>query len=244
MRAIVLAGGKGTRMKSPLPKVLHKISGKPMISYILGNLLSLKEMDRVVAIVGYKRALVRKVLPAGVKAAVQKKMLGTADAVKAAIPAMKGYRGDTLIVCGDTPLITKQTLSALMGSHIGGMNDVTIVTTILKEPTGYGRIIRNKSGAVNGIVEEKSAPPAQKKIKEINSGIYCYDWPKLEYALGRIKKNKIKGEYYLTDAIEIFRKKGFKIGTYTAGNPSEVMGVDDLKRLKTAQKYFMRRKNV
>ncbi len=244
MRAIILAGGKGTRMKSPLPKVLHKISGRPMVSYIIGSLLSLKEMEKIVAIVGYKRELVKKVLPAGVKAAVQRKMLGTADAVKAAIPAMKGYRGDTLIVCGDTPLITRKTLSALMGSHIGGMNDVTIVTTVLKEPTGYGRIIRSKTGTVTGIVEEKSATPAQKKIKEINSGIYCYDWPKLAYALLRIKKNKLKGEYYLTDAIEIFRKKGFRIGTYTAENPAEVMGVDDLKRLQQAQEYFKRRKNV
>ena len=242
MYAIVLAGGKGTRMKSPLPKVLHKICGRPMISYIIGVLRSLKEIEGIVTIVGYKRALVKKALPKGVKTAVQKQMLGTGDAVKSAIRTLKGFKVDVLVLCGDPPLVTPKTISAIMGKHIGEMNDVTLVTAIVKEPKGYGRIIRTASGRVAGIVEEKSATSRQKKIKETNSGVYVYNWLKLAWALGKIKKNKLKGEYYLTDAIEIFRKKKYKIGAYVAGDPLEFIGVDDVERLKNAEKILAKRK--
>ncbi|MEI7903966.1 MAG: sugar phosphate nucleotidyltransferase [Candidatus Firestonebacteria bacterium] len=243
MYAIVLAGGKGTRMKSPLPKVLHKICNKPMISYIISVLRSLKEIEGIVVVVGYKRELVKRILPVGVKTALQKELLGTADAVKAAGKVLKGFKGNALVLCGDTPLVTAKTISAIMGKHLGELNDVTMVTMEVKDPKGYGRIIRTGSGKVLGIVEEKSAAPKQKKIKEVNSGAYIFDWPKLEYALGRIKKNKLKGEYYLTDAIEIFRKKGYKLGTYKVKDPAEMLGVDDVERLKSAKKILVKRKS-
>jgi bifunctional UDP-N-acetylglucosamine pyrophosphorylase / glucosamine-1-phosphate N-acetyltransferase len=244
MHAIVLAGGKGTRMKSPLPKVLHKICGKPMILYIIDTLRSLNGIEGIVVVVGYKRGLVRKTLPKGVKTAVQKQLLGTGDAVRSARPALKGYRGDVLILCGDTPLITEQTLSGIMESHIAGGNDVTAVTAVIDEPHGYGRIVRSAAGRMLGIVEEKDATAGQKKIREINTGVYVYGWPRLNAALDSIKKNRLKGEYYLTDAVGIFRKKGYRIGTYTVKDPGEMTGVDDAARLAKAEKYFMRRKHV
>lgn len=243
MFGIVLAGGKGKRMKSTLPKVLHRICGKPMIHYIIKELRSLNEIEGILVIVGYKKEKVIRALPQGIKFAVQKKMLGTADAIKSCRKHLKNYKGDVLIICGDTPLITSKMLVDLIKVHKTKKSDVTIVTTYIKDPTGYGRIIKNSKGIVLGIIEEKDADAKQKKIKEINTGIYCYSWPKLKYALKRIKINKLKGEYYLTDAIAILKKRKLKVNTFLAGNSFEVMGIDDKKRLKTAEKFFVRRKN-
>lgn len=241
MFAVVLAGGMGKRMKSALPKVLHKVCGKPMILHILGQLYSLKDIEKTIVVVGYKRALVKKILPKWVKTAVQKKMLGTGDAVKSAAYHFRKYDGAVLILCGDTPLIRAQTLKCIVESHKKQGNKVTIVTTRIADPTNYGRIIRNKKGEAVGIVEEKSATAKQKKIKEINSGIYCFDSKMLSFALSRIKKNKRKGEYYLTDAIEILKNKGCKVGTALVADAGEVMGVDDTVRLKAAESYLSRR---
>jgi bifunctional UDP-N-acetylglucosamine pyrophosphorylase/glucosamine-1-phosphate N-acetyltransferase len=238
MLAIVLAGGMGKRMNSALPKVLHKVCGKPMILHILGQLGSMKQLEKTVVVVGYKKALVKKVLPKWIKTAVQKKMLGTGDAVKSARYHFEKYAGSILILCGDTPLIKAETLEKVLKTHEEEKNIATIVTTFVKDPTNYGRILRNKKGEPVGIVEEKSATAQEKKIKEINAGIYCFASKKLCYVLARIRKNKLKGEYYLTDAIEILRKKGLKIGTALAKDSSEVMGVDDLTRLKAAEKYL------
>ncbi|MFH1074056.1 MAG: sugar phosphate nucleotidyltransferase [Candidatus Firestonebacteria bacterium] len=238
MFAVVLAGGMGKRMKSALPKVLHKVCGKPMILHILDQLGSMKQVEKVVVVVGYKRALVKKVLPKMAKTAVQKKMLGTGDAVKSARYHFKKYDGNILILCGDTPLIKAKTLEKVLKIHEEEENAATIVTTFVRDPAGYGRILRNREGQVLGIVEEKSATVLEKKIKEINTGIYCFASKKLYYALSRIRKDKIKGEYYLTDAIEILRKKRLKIGTALAKDSGEVMGVDDLFRLKAAEKYL------
>ncbi|OGF44377.1 MAG: hypothetical protein A2452_09640 [Candidatus Firestonebacteria bacterium RIFOXYC2_FULL_39_67] len=238
MFAVVLAGGMGKRMKSALPKVLHKVCGKPMILHILNQLNSMRELEKAVVVVGYKRALVKKVLPKWLKTAVQKKMLGTGDAVKSARYHFEKYDGEVMILCGDTPLVKAATLEKVLSTHKEEKNDATIVTTFVKDPTNYGRILRDRKGRAAGIVEEKSASIKEKKIKEINAGIYCFDSKKLCYALSRIKKNKLKGEYYLTDAIEILRKKRFKIGTALAKDPGEVMGVDDPVRLKAAEKYL------
>lgn len=242
MFGIVLAGGKGKRMKSPLPKVLHRICGKPMIHYIIKELRSLNEIEKIIVVVGYKKDKIIKVLPKDIIIAVQKRMLGTADAIKSCKVHLKNYKKDLLIVCGDTPLINLKTFISLIKKHRNKKSGVTIVTTFVKDPAGYGRILKSSSGKVLGIVEEKDANAKQKKIKEINTGTYCFNWPKLNYALSRIKINRLKGEYYLTDTIAIFKKKGFKIDTYLARNSSEVMGVDDKERLKIAQKYFLRRR--
>ena len=238
MFAIVLAGGMGKRMKSALPKVLHKVCGKPMILHILGQLFSLKEIEKTIVVIGYKRALVKKALPKWAKTAVQKKMLGTGDAVKSAAYHFKNYDGDILVLCGDTPLIRAATLKSIVGIHKTELNKVTIVTTKVADPANYGRIIRNKKGEAVGIIEEKSATAQQKKIKEINTGIYCFDSKMLYFALGKIKKNKLKGEYYLTDAIEILKKNGCRIGTVPVKDAREVMGVDDPSRLKSCQEYL------
>ncbi|MEI6846086.1 MAG: sugar phosphate nucleotidyltransferase [Candidatus Firestonebacteria bacterium] len=238
MFAVVLAGGMGKRMKSDLPKVLHKVCGKPMILHILRQLSSMKQIEKVVVVVGYKRALVKRVLPGWVKTAVQKKMLGTADAVKSARYHFEKYSGDILVLCGDTPLVQAKTLEKVLKVHKEENNSVTIVTTFVKNPVNYGRILRDGKGRATGIVEEKSATARQKKIKEINTGIYCFGAQKLCYALSRIKKDKLKGEYYLTDAVEILRKKGSKIGTALAKDAGEVMGVDDPVRLEAAEKYL------
>lgn len=255
MIGIVLAGGKGKRMKSFLPKVLHKICGKPMIHYVLHSMSSLKEIKKIIVVVGYKKEMVekrvREVEEVGkveeaeeseevnkVKIAIQKKMLGTADAVKSCRNILKGYNKDIVVVCGDTPLITSKTLAELIKKHKKNKSAVTIVTTFVKNPTGYGRIVRNFKKEVHGIIEEKDCSENQKKILEINSGIYCFNWQKLNKTLSKIKINKFKKEYYLTDVISIFKKRQFKINTFLAKDSSEIIGVDTEERLKEAEKIL------
>ncbi|MFH1825022.1 MAG: sugar phosphate nucleotidyltransferase [Candidatus Firestonebacteria bacterium] len=236
MIGIILAGGKGKRMKSPLPKVLHKICGKPMIYYVLHSMSSLKEIKKIIVVVGYKKDMVKKEVK-GAEIAIQKKRLGTADAVKSCRNILKRYNEDILIVCGDIPLITSKTLFCLIKKHKKNKSDLTIITIFVKDPAGYGRIIRDSQKDVVGIIEEKDCNEIQKKIQEINSGIYCFNWQKLNKALSKIKINKLKKEYYLTNVISIFKKKRYKINTFLAKDSSEIMGVDTRERLKEAEKW-------
>lgn len=236
MISIILAGGKGKRMNSPLPKVLHKICGKPMLQHIIRAISSLKEVDKIIVVVGYKKNLIRKILPENVKTAVQRKLLGTADAVKSCRSLLRGYKGDVLIICGDIPLISSRTLLSLIKKHKTSKADVTIITTFVNDPTGYGRMLRDKNCRVLGIIEEKDTTTSEKKIKEINSGIYCFNWAKLNHALTEVKINNLKGEYYLTDVIKIFKDKAHRIETFLAKDYSEIMGVDTTERLKLAER--------
>lgn len=239
---IILAAGKGTRMKSSVQKVLHTIFGKPIISHIVEIVQNLKP-DKILVVVGHQKEAVKKNLAGnGVEFVEQPKPLGTGDAVKQTEKILKNYRGDVLIICGDTPLLQAKTLKSLLKLHRKKQPAATILTALLKNPFGYGRIKRNSSGEVAAIVEEVDARSAEKKIKEINSGVYLFSAPKLFRSLSLVKPDNVKGEYYLTDAIRILRDSGERIGAHLAEEPEEVLGVNTPEDLKIAQRILARRR--
>jgi len=232
--AIILAAGKGERMKSSLPKVLHKICGRPMVMYVFDLIDSLK-IKKNVLVLGYKSEEVRKIVPSGIKTVLQKTLSGTADAVKKAVPVLKGFKGTVIILYGDNPLLQKETLDKLIKHHQDTRAAVTLLTAKLKKPFGYGRIIRDKYSSVCGIVEEKDANDYQKDIKEINTGVMCFDAEKLFNSLRLVKPNNRKKEYYLTDCVEILYSRGEIVEGLEISDPQEAFGVNT--RVELAQGY-------
>ncbi|MCG2707254.1 MAG: NTP transferase domain-containing protein [Candidatus Omnitrophica bacterium] len=230
---IILAAGKSTRMKSELPKVLHPLCGRPMLGYVLDLVTSLKPAQ-VVAVLGYKQELVRKIIPKGIKIAIQKKLSGTADAVKAGLSVLKGFKGTVLVLYGDNPLLKKETLKKLLDYHLENNVDATLLTAQLKTPAGYGRIMRDKYFSICGIVEEKDADEVQKDIKEINTGIMAFKKEKLSANLGSIRPNNRKKEYYLTDIIEIFAKKNYLVDGLKIQDTGEALGINTRAELAKA----------
>ena len=207
VEVIILAAGKSTRMKSDTPKVLHPVCGRPMIGYCLDLVKSLK-VNRSVAVLGYKSEEVKKELGPDIKVAIQKKLLGTADAVKSALPLLKNSNGTVLVLYGDTPLLKKETINKLLTHHIKNNLDATLLTAQQEKPASYGRILRDKYASIRGIVEEKDASIVQKDIKEINTGIICFNKKSLNAALRSVKADNRKKEFYLTDTIGIIHKRG------------------------------------
>ncbi|MCX5694382.1 MAG: NTP transferase domain-containing protein [Candidatus Omnitrophica bacterium] len=230
---IILAAGKSTRMKSEVPKVLHKLCGRPMLGYVLDLVASLKPAQAV-AVLGHKQELVRKFVPSGIKIAIQKKLIGTADAVKVGLAALKGFKGTVLILYGDIPLLKNQTIKKLLDYHLQNNADVTLLTAQLKEPFGYGRIMRDKYSGICGIVEEKDADEVQKDIKEINTGIMAFKKDKLSANLGTIRPNNQKKEYYLTDIIEILAKKNCLVEGLKIKDAQEALGINTRAELAKA----------
>jgi bifunctional UDP-N-acetylglucosamine pyrophosphorylase / glucosamine-1-phosphate N-acetyltransferase len=230
---IILAAGKSTRMKSELPKVLHPLCGRPMLGYVLDLVVALKPAQAV-AVLGYKQELVRKYIPKGIKVAIQKKLIGTADAVKVGLAQLKGFQGTVLILYGDNPLLKKETLKKLLDYHIENNVDVTLLTAQMKNPYGYGRIIRDKYSSICGIVEEKDADEVQKDIKDINTGIMAFKKEKLLAHLGTIRPNNRKKEYYLTDIIEIFAKKKYLVDGLKTQDAQEALGINTRAELAQA----------
>jgi bifunctional UDP-N-acetylglucosamine pyrophosphorylase/glucosamine-1-phosphate N-acetyltransferase len=230
---IILAAGKSTRMKSELPKVLHELCGRPMLGYVLDLAAALKP-KQVVVVLGYKQELVRKFIPKGVKIAIQKKLLGTADAVKAGLAALRGFKGTVLILYGDNPLLKKQTLLKLLDYHLENNVDATLLTAQLKKPAGYGRIMRDKYFSICSIVEEKDADEVQKDIKEINTGIMVFKKESLAGNLKYIRSNNRKNEYYLTDIIGILAKKNYLVDGVKAEDPQEALGINTRAELAKA----------
>ena len=230
---IILAAGKSTRMKSELPKVLHPLCGRPMLGYVLDLVASLKP-KQVVAVLGYKQELVRKHIPKNVKIAIQKKLIGTADAVKVGLAALKGFKGTVLILYADMPLLKKETLKKLLDYHFLNNVDATLLTATLKKPFGYGRIMRDQYSSICAIVEEKDADEVQKDIKEINTGIIAFKRDKLEANLKYIRANNRKKEYYLTDIIEILAKKEYLVDGVKVENAQEGLGINTRGELSKA----------
>ena len=238
---VILAAGKGTRMKSSVQKVLHTIFGKSMISHIVEVVQGLNP-DKILVVVGHQGEAVKKNLTGNnVVFVEQLKPLGTGDAVKQTRKVLKGYRGNILVLCGDTPLLQSKTLKSLLELHRQKQPAVTMLTALLKNPFGYGRIKRNGSGEVEAIVEEADARPEEKKINEINSGVYLFSAPKLFRSLSLVKPDNVKGEYYLTDAIRILRDSGERIAAYPSAEPEEVMGVNTPADLKIVQQILTAR---
>jgi bifunctional UDP-N-acetylglucosamine pyrophosphorylase / glucosamine-1-phosphate N-acetyltransferase len=231
---IILAAGKGTRMKSRLPKVLHRVCGKAMAEHVLDS-ASAMGAERQVVVIGFGGDEVKAVLGERCNYALQAEQLGTGHAVLQAESAFRDFTGTIMVLCGDTPLLTKELLSDLLAEHRKQKNTVTILTAELSDPTGYGRIIRNQSGHVVKIVEQKDATDEERAVQEINTGIYCFESADLFASLRRITADNVQGEYYLTDVIEIFVKGGKPVGAFVAADAAETMGVNSRVQLAEAE---------
>lgn len=232
--AVVLAAGQGTRMKSKLYKVLHPVCGKPMVEHVVDHIQELGA-ERIVTIVGHGAEKVQDQLGIRSEYAIQEEQLGTAHAVLQADTVLGNLSGTTLVVCGDTPLIRTETMQALLQHHKKTNAKATILTGNPKNPTGYGRIIRNSEGHVERIVEQKDATPEQHQVKEINSGTYCFDNESLFAALKLVKNDNVQGEYYLPDVIEILKSQGDIISAYATDDFEETLGVNDRVALSQAE---------
>ena len=233
--AIILAAGKGTRMKTELPKCAFPLLKKPMVTYIIEALESIS-IDQIICVVGHKKEVLQDILKDRVKYAIQEEQLGTGHAVKCALDFIDD-NGYTIILPGDTPLIDKEILDQLIEVHKSNNNDFTIGTIVLENPFGFGRIVRDSSNSVLKIVEEKDASEEERKIKEINTGLFLVDNFLLKKALLEIKNNNAKGEYYLTDIVEILSKET-KIGTFTIKDTYKLNGINDLYTLSLVEKQF------
>jgi len=233
---VVLAAGEGTRMKSELPKVLHEVCGKPMISWVLESVQGLKPRD-IFVVVGHKSQVVRENISGdGISFIEQKKQLGSGHALMQVEKRLSGWHGSILVLCADTPLIKADTLAALLKFHCGEDNAATVLSVTNENPFGYGRIVRSPLGQVEKIVEEKDASPDVRRIKEINSGIYCFESPAVWGTLKKIKPENIKREYYLTDALDILNSLGKKTGAFLIKDAGEVLGVNSRAELAVAEK--------
>lgn len=236
LATIILAAGQGTRMKSATAKVLHHIAGKPLLYYSLAAARQIASR-KIVVVVGYQEKEVRKAFSSSdLTFVTQQEQLGTGHAVMCARPALNGFTGDILLLCGDVPLIQASTLERLIAAHREKGNIITVLTTNLPDPTGYGRIVRNQAGKITGIVEERDASALEREITEINSGIYCFDGSFLAEAQHSLSQDNAQREYYLTDTVAAARKQGKRIGSLTVSQPLEVMGINNRIELARADK--------
>lgn len=239
---VVLAAGKGTRMKSKLYKVLHKVCGKTMVEHVVDAARGVNPA-KIVTVVGTGAGEVEKVLDGKSDFAFQEKQLGTGDAVMTAKEELGDKDGATLVVTGDTPLFTTETFDELFKYHAEKGNAATVLTAEAPNPFGYGRIIRDDQGNVLRIVEQKDGKPEELKVKEINTGVFCFDNKKLFEALKHVDNNNAQGEYYLTDVLEILRNSCERVGAYKMPDFSESLGVNDRIALAQATKTMQRRIN-
>ncbi|MBC1396882.1 bifunctional UDP-N-acetylglucosamine diphosphorylase/glucosamine-1-phosphate N-acetyltransferase GlmU [Listeria welshimeri] len=240
--AVVLAAGQGTRMKSKLYKVLHPVCGKPMVEHVVDQISTL-DVDKVVTIVGHGAEKVQEHLAGKSEFVKQEEQLGTAHAVLQAKPELAGKDGVTLVVCGDTPLIEASTMEALLKYHHEKRAKATILTTVIEDPTGYGRIIRDDLGIVEKIVEHKDATEKEQRISEINTGTYCFDNKALFEALENVSNDNVQGEYYLPDVIKILKDLDEVVAAYRMESFEESLGVNDRIALAEASKLMQRRIN-
>lgn len=240
--AVVLAAGKGTRMKSNKSKLVHKIYGKELVKRVVETAKK-SDIEEVVAVVGYKREQVQLVLGESVEYAYQEEMLGTGHAVLQAEEYLKNKNGKVVVLNGDVPIIRPETIKGLVEKSIQNKEYATLLTAIYNNPTGYGRIMRDVGGNIKEIVEEKDATEEQKRIKEINAGIYCFDIQELLKALKELKPDNSQGELYLTDVVKIMNEKGLKTGAVIVEDNTEILGVNDRMQLELLTKVLKMRIN-
>jgi UDP-N-acetylglucosamine pyrophosphorylase len=242
--SVIMAAGQGKRMKDPTrAKVLYDLDGKPMIHYVVDLALDLGT-EPVIVIVGHQRQLVIDYLGKShphVSCAVQAEQLGTGHAVMQAGPGLQGFRGDVVVLSGDVPLLTKHTMESLISHHRSTGAVATILTAIMDDPTGYGRVIRNADGYVKRIVEHRDATDSERAIKEMNSGIYVFDKEKLFQALQSITPDNAQKEYYLTDVFEVFWKNQGNVSALVAGSVDEIHGINTYEQLEQAQQILLTR---
>ncbi|MCQ2373630.1 MAG: bifunctional UDP-N-acetylglucosamine diphosphorylase/glucosamine-1-phosphate N-acetyltransferase GlmU [Phascolarctobacterium sp.] len=238
--AVILAAGKGTRMRSKLPKVLHKVGGKAMLQHVIDAATAAGCDDKVV-IIGHEAELVEKMVAGQGKTALQAEQLGTGHAVMQAKEALAGFSGTAMILCGDTPLLDGEELKKFYEAHKASGAAATVLTAIMDNPFGYGRIIRDAEGNVKGIVEQKDATEEQKAIKEINTGIYCLECPLMFDVLATLTCNNAQGEYYLTDVLEKLNNAGKKVGGVITEDSDMVMGINSRKQMSVAEAVMRER---
>ncbi len=243
IKAVILAAGKGTRMKSETtPKVLHEIMGKTLLGYVLDNVKNFVSEEFV--IVGHHAQEVEDFVKNNydnAKTVLQSPQLGTGHAVSMVCPSLENYDGLVLILCGDTPLVREETLKKFVEFHNSNNSDLTVMSTIFDNPTNYGRIIREADNSLKCIVEEKDATPEQKAVKEVNAGIYCLNWAKIKSAFGQLKSNNAQGEYYLTDIISWGKEQNLNVNAYILEDSDEIYGINSRLNLAEATKMMNRR---
>ncbi len=243
IKAVILAAGKGTRMKSETtPKVLHEIMGKTLLGYVLDNVKNFTNEEFV--IVGHHAQEVENFVKTNyenAKTVLQTPQLGTGHAVSMVCPYLENFDGLVLILCGDTPLIKEETLKKFVDFHNENDSDLTVMSTIFENPTNYGRIIRENNGSLKCIVEEKDATTEQKAVKEVNAGIYCLNWGKIKNAFSQLKTNNAQGEYYLTDIISWGKAQNLNVNAYILENSDEIYGINSRSNLATATKIINKR---
>ncbi|MCZ8517545.1 bifunctional UDP-N-acetylglucosamine diphosphorylase/glucosamine-1-phosphate N-acetyltransferase GlmU [Paenibacillus filicis] len=242
MMGIVLAAGQGKRMKSKLYKVLHKVCGKPMVGHVVTALENINTA-RTVVVVGHGADAVKSYLGDRVEYALQEQQLGTGHAVLQAKDLLESEEGLTIVICGDTPLVSEETLEGMVRLHQDKGAAATILTAEMDKPHGYGRILRDARGFVSSIVEEKDCTDEQRLVKEINTGTYCFDNKKLFEALSLVKNDNAQNEYYLTDVIAILASQGSIIEGYVMKEAIEAIGVNDRLALAEAEQGMRARIN-
>ena len=240
LRTLILAAGKGTRMKSELPKVIHPILNKPMVGYVLDAVNSLKP-DKTYIVVGYKKEMISCFLgsvSANIECIFQDQQLGTGHAVSKAEPKLKSYRGDILIINGDSPAITRGELKKLVRNHQKTRSVLSLITSKVENPYGYGRIVRDSKNKIQSIIEQRDASGEEKKIREINSGIYCVKSKFLWEALKKLRSNNEQKECYLPDIVKYAVSKNLKVMTHNVSDSNEILGVNDKSELSILENYL------
>jgi len=241
MIAVILAAGKGTRMKSALPKVLHTVGGKPMVQHVV-EAAAQAGAARIIVVTGFGSDQVAAALAGQAEFVVQAEQLGTGHAVMQVGPALADFEGTVMVLCGDTPLLRGEMLADLYTAHREAKASATVLTAKLADPTGYGRVIRDQQGRVIKIVEQKDASPDELAVCEVNTGIYCFERRQLFAALAQINRNNMQGEYYLTDVISILVSQGAKVWALATVDAESTLGINSRDQLAVAEKILRRRK--
>jgi bifunctional UDP-N-acetylglucosamine pyrophosphorylase/glucosamine-1-phosphate N-acetyltransferase len=236
--ALILAAGKGKRMKSDLPKVLHRLDGMYVVDHVIDSARK-AGIERQILVIGHEAEKVEEALKdRGVEFVMQAEQQGTGHAVMTAEPILAGFDGDLVVLCGDMPLVKPETIENLIEERHKLKAAAVVLTAILEDPAHYGRIVRDDNGLLKAIIEYGDADNNIREIKEVNTATYCFDWKELRPILKRLDDNNNQGEYYLTDTISILVNNGLKIGALVAADPAEGLGINSEDELLAMEKLF------